>query len=306
MGLLNGKAVVITGSGRGIGAGCARGVAAQGASVVVNDVDAGPANDTVEAIRAAGGNAVACVADVTNWDQAGKLIQSCIDNFGKIDGLVNNAAVLDRFEISEFNPKTAKWMAEVNVIGPMYVAGRAVKPMLAQGSGSIINVVSGAHMGMPGLGIYGATKGAVASMVYTWSMELAGTGVRVNGLSPFGATTIGQRHSDESIDEEANARRNAALPPPEANSPVVEYLLSDRAAHVNGQLVRIDRKEISLYTHPALLLPPALNDAWTADRVAEAFDNEFKDRLVACGVLGMESLPVDLKTGFHARAKQDA
>ena len=76
MGLLNGKAVVITGSGRGIGAGCARGVAAQGASVVVNDVDAGPANDTVEAIRAAGGNAVACVADVTNWDQAGKLIQS--------------------------------------------------------------------------------------------------------------------------------------------------------------------------------------------------------------------------------------
>jgi len=306
MGLLNGKAVVITGSGRGIGAGCARGVAAQGASVVVNDVDAGPANDTVEAIRAAGGNAVACVADVTNWDQAGKLIQSCIDNFGKIDGLVNNAAVLDRFEISEFNPKTAKWMADVNVIGPMYVAGRAVKPMLAQGSGSIINVVSGAHMGMPGLGIYGATKGAVASMVYTWSMELAGTGVRVNGLSPFGATTIGQRHSDTPIDPEANAKRNAALPPPEANSPVVEYLLSDRAAHVNGQLVRIDRKEISLYTHPALLLPPALNDAWTADRVAEAFDNEFKDRLVACGVLGMESLPVDLKTGFHARAKQDA
>jgi NAD(P)-dependent dehydrogenase (short-subunit alcohol dehydrogenase family) len=306
MGLLSGKAVVITGSGRGIGAGCAKGVAAQGASVIVNDVDAGPANETVEAIRAAGGTAVACVADVTDWDQAGKLIQSCIDNFGKIDGLVNNAAVLDRFEISEFNPKTAKWMAEVNVIGPMYVAGRAVKPMLAQGSGSIINVVSGAHMGMPGLGIYGATKGAVASMVYTWSMELAGTGLRVNGLSPFGATTIGQRHGDQPIDEDANRKRNAALPPPEANSPVVEYLLSDRAAHVTGQLVRIDRKEISLYTHPALLLPPAVSEDWTADKVAAAFDNDFKDRLVACGVLGMESLPVDLKTGFHARAKQTA
>ncbi len=306
MGLLNGKAVVITGSGRGIGAGCARGVAAQGASVVVNDIDAGPANETVEAIRAAGGNAVACVADITDWDQAGKLIESCIDNFGKIDGLVNNAAVLDRFEISDFNPKTAKWMIDVNVVGTMYVAGHAVKPMLAQGSGSIINVVSGAHMGMPGLGIYGASKGATASMIYTWSMELAGTGVRVNGLSPFGATTIGQRHSDVPIDEEANAKRNAALQPPEANSPVVEYLLSDRAAHVTGQLVRIDRKEISLYTHPALLLPPALNDAWTGERVADAFDNEFKDRLVACGVLGMESLPVDLKTGFHARAKQDA
>src|SRR4051812_8301413 len=187
MGLLSGKAVVITGSGRGIGAGCARGAAPQGALVVVNDGEGGPANDTVEAIRAAGGTAVACVADITDWDQAGRLIQSCIDNFGKIDGLVNNAAVLDNFRIADFNPRTAKWMVEVNVVGTMYVAGHAVKPMLAQGSGSIVNVVSGAHMGMPGLGIYGATKGATASMVYTWSMELAGSGVRVNGLSPFGA-----------------------------------------------------------------------------------------------------------------------
>jgi NAD(P)-dependent dehydrogenase (short-subunit alcohol dehydrogenase family) len=306
MALLSGKAVVITGSGRGIGAGCARGVARQGASVVVNDIDAGPANETVEAIRAAGGTAVACVADITDWDQAGRLIQSCIDNFGKIDGLVNNAAVLDNFQIGDFNPRTAKWMVEVNVVGTMYTAGHAVKPMLAQGSGSIVNVVSGAHMGMPGLGIYGATKGATASMVYTWSMELAGSGVRVNGLSPFGATTIGQRHSDTPIDEEANRQRNAALPPPEANSPVAEFLLSDRAAHVNGQLVRIDRQEICLYTHPALLQPAAVRPEWTGEEVANAFDKEFKDRLVGCGVLGMDSLPFDLKSGFHARASQPA
>jgi NAD(P)-dependent dehydrogenase (short-subunit alcohol dehydrogenase family) len=302
MGMLDGKAVVITGSGRGIGAGCARGVARQGASVVVNDIDAGPANETVEAIRAAGGTAIACVADVTDWDDAGKLIQSCIDAFGKIDGLVNNAAVLDRFQIPEFNHKTAKWMVDVNVVGPLYTTGHAVKPMLAQGSGSIVNVVSGAHMGMPGLGVYGATKGAVASMIYTWALELAGTGVRVNGLSPFGATTIGQRHGDQPVDEEANRKRNAALQPPEANSPVVEYLLSDAAAHVNGQLVRIDRQEVSLYTHPALLVPPAVRLSWTAEEMANAFDNEFKDRLVGCGVLGMETLPIQLQSGYWKRA----
>jgi NAD(P)-dependent dehydrogenase (short-subunit alcohol dehydrogenase family) len=306
MAVLTGKAVVITGSGRGIGAACAKGAAREGAAVVVNDIDAGPANETVAAIKAAGGTAVACVADITDWDEAGRLIQSCIDAFGKIDGLVNNAALFHSARLDAMDPKAARALVDVNVIGPLYTTGHAIKPMLAQKSGSIVNVVSGAHMGMPGLGIYGATKGASASMIYTWAMELAGSGVRVNGLSPFGATTIGQRHSDTPVDEEASRKRNAALPPPEANSPVVEYLLSDRAAHVNGQLVRIDRQEICLYTHPALLQPPVVRSQWTAEEVAAAFETDFNDRLVGCGVLGMDSLPFDLKSGFHARAKQPA
>jgi NAD(P)-dependent dehydrogenase (short-subunit alcohol dehydrogenase family) len=84
-------------------------------------------------------------------------------------------------------------------------------------------VVSGAHMGIPNLAIYGATKGAVASMVYTWALELAGSGVRVNALSPFGATRIAFPDRRAPILDEM-AKRLALLPPPEANSPVVEYL----------------------------------------------------------------------------------
>ena len=75
MAVLTGKAVVITGSGRGIGAACAKGAARQGAAVVVNDIDAGPAEETVAAIKAEGGTAVACVADITDWDEAGRLIR---------------------------------------------------------------------------------------------------------------------------------------------------------------------------------------------------------------------------------------
>src|ERR1044071_1858591 len=93
MSALIGKAGVITGAGRGIGAACALGAAAQGAAVVVNDVDRREADAVTGEILAAGGRAIACVADITDWEDAGRLIASCIDEFGRIDGLVNNAGL---------------------------------------------------------------------------------------------------------------------------------------------------------------------------------------------------------------------
>lgn len=290
MGELEGKAVVITGSGGGIGAACAHGAARQGAAVVINDVDAAAAEATAAAIRATGGRAVACVADVTDWDDAGRLTQTCLDAFGRIDGLVNNAGLAIIGGLDELEPASARKLIEVNVLGSFYCAAHAVKPMLAQGSGSIINVASGAHMGVPRLSLYAASKGAVASMVYSWALEFAGTGVRVNGLSPIASGT----------------KMSAASPlsqPPEANSPVVEYLLSDRSAHVNGQIVRIDRDELHLLAHPALLLPPALNANWTVEALSEAFAGELKDRLAPCGVMGTEAIPRPLETGFWQRQK---
>jgi NAD(P)-dependent dehydrogenase (short-subunit alcohol dehydrogenase family) len=305
MAMLDGKAVVITGSGRGIGAACARGAGAQGASVVVNDIDADVAGEVAEAIVAAGGRAIACPADITDWSEAGRLIDTCVARFGRIDGLVNNAALFHMAPVTAIDPVKARQLVDVNVMGPLHCTGHAVKPMVAQGSGSIVNVVSGAHMGMAGLGIYGATKGAVASMVYTWAIELAGTGVRVNGLSPFGATRMTTQVDEGVLDAETRARRVAQLQPPEANSPVVEYLLSDRAAGVNGQLVRIDKGELQLYTHPALLVPSLVDPAWTAEAIADAFDADLAHRQVACGVLGMRAGPEPLTSGYWTRTGDD-
>lgn len=301
MRMLDGKAIVITGSGRGIGAACAKGCVRQGAAVVINDIDPIDANETVAAITAEGGKAVACIADVSKWEEAERLIATCISTFGKIDGLVNNAALFHIGRIDEvFDPVTARNLVETNVLGPLYCTAHAVKPMVAQGSGSIVNVVSGSHLGIPTRSVYGATKGAAASMVYTWALELAETGVRANALSPFGATRIGISDRRGPIPEDV-AKRLAQLQPPEANSPVVEYLLSDRAKNVNGQLVRIDKGELQLYTHPALLLPSITRAEWTAELVAQVFENEFKDRQVPCGVLGMTELPIELKSGFWHR-----
>jgi NAD(P)-dependent dehydrogenase (short-subunit alcohol dehydrogenase family) len=311
--MLTGKAIVITGAGRGIGAACAKGAARNGALVIVNDIDEGPARQTVDEIVADGGTAVSCVADVSDWVQAGRLIEACITTFGRIDGLVNNAALYHIGRIEEFDPVVARALVEVNVLGPMYCTAHAVKPMLAQSSGSIVNVVSGAHIGMPGMGIYGATKGAVASMVYTWAMELAGSGVRVNALSPFGATNI-LGNSSRQLSERygvaltamGTATSTVEIQPPEANAPIVEYLLSDQAAAINGQLVRIDNGEIQLYTHPALLLPAVKRDLWDAQAVAQAFAEDLRHRQVPCGVLGMEALPVELTSGHWKRNQQAA
>lgn len=295
--VLQNKAVVITGAGRGIGAACAKGAALRGASVVVNDVDAAEAEHTVAEIRASGGKAVACVADITDWDEAGRLIQTCIDQFGKIDGLVNNAALFHRSRLDEFDPVVARRLVDVNVLGTLHCAAHAVKPMLAQGSGSIVNVTSDVHMGIPPYGIYGATKGAVASLVYTWALELAGTGVRVNALSPSGATRMVVQAAAE---ESEGLQYHAMAPSAENNSPVVEFFLSDDSAHVTGQLVRTQGDYLFLYTHPALLMPPAIRSEWTFETVAGVFANELKDRLVACGTMGMETLPVEPIRAYKA------
>jgi hypothetical protein len=91
------------------------------------------------------------------------------------------------------------------------------------------------------------------------------------------------------------------IQPPEANAPVVEYLLSDASAGVNGQLVRIDDGELQLYTHPALLLPSVKRDQWDAAVVAQAFAEDLRHRQVKCGVMGMETLPVELTSGHWKR-----
>lgn len=300
MGMLDGKAVVITGSGRGIGAACIKGCARQGAQVVVNDIDADVAEETAEAIRAEGGTAVACAADVSDWDEAGRLIAACIEAYGRIDGLVNNAALFHLGKVWDMDPVAARQLVDANVIGPLHCTGHAVKPMLDQKSGSIVNVVSGAHMGMDGMTIYGATKGAVASMVYTWALELEGTGVRVNGLSPFGLSRM-TAPGETYYDDETRAARVAEIQPAEANSPVVEFLLSDRAEGVNGQLVRMDKGDLQIYTHPALLLPAVHRDSWTGEDVADAFDADLRHRQVPSGVQGMEQGPVPLTSGYWSR-----
>jgi NAD(P)-dependent dehydrogenase (short-subunit alcohol dehydrogenase family) len=268
MGHLDDKAVVVTGAGRGLGAAYARLAAAEGAAVVVNDVDEALASGVVDEIRAAGGQAVADGNDIADWDGAGALIQRCRTEFGAIDGLVNNAGIFRLADPRAQDPAEFRAVIEVNLLGSAYCGLRAIRAMLDRGCGSVVNVSSGAQAGAAAMAAYGASKGAIASLTYCWAMDLAGTGVRVNAVSPNGHTRMADEFERYLGDRGHGQNLGKA---PELNAPAVVYLLSDAAAEVTGQVVRIDGDELSLMTHPAVLEPPARSPQWTVDEVAAAF-----------------------------------
>ena len=189
---LGGKSVVVTGAGRGIGAAYARAAADEGARVVVNDIDAEVAEQVAADIRGRGGTAIVKVADVSQWSEAADLIGCCVSEFGTIDGLINNAGLFDMSMPGEITESQLTRLLAVNVAGVVACSMPAIRHMRGRGSGSIVNVTSGAHMGIAHMAAYAATKGAVASLTYTWSMELAAACVRVNAISPLASTRMGE------------------------------------------------------------------------------------------------------------------
>jgi len=265
MGILDGRAVVITGAGRGLGRAFARHAAESGAAVVVNDVDAEPAHETVAAIEAAGGTAVASVGSVADADYARELITVCRNRFGKLDGLVNNAAVgYHARPWEDDDAERTRALVETNVLGPFHCGTAAAKVMVAQGNGVIVNVTSGSMIGQRGAAAYSASKGAVASMTYSWAADLASRGVRVNAVSPIAWTRL----------MAADPNGNPDAHPPERVAPLVTYLLSDLSAGVTGQVLRLADGHLHAVRQPAIIRPVLYQEVWTSEEIAAAVAGE--------------------------------
>lgn len=282
---LQNKAVVITGAGRGIGAACARSAAAEGAAIVVNDVDREEAERTAAEIVASGGRAVAQVGDISLSEEANRLIERCVTEFGAIDGLVNNAAMNARKCLVELDEKVLRRALEVNVAGVAFCSSAAARHMLKRGRGSIVNILSGAQCGIGTLGVYGATKGAVASFTYSWAIELEGTGVRVNGFAPTKTET---RMIQNGVTYRGGPSATDVALPPEVNAPPINYLLSDEAADINGQILRFDGKRVTIMAHPAIVLPYVDVPNGDFDGIAEAFRSDIAKRQMPLGIVGLK------------------
>lgn len=279
MGALTDKVVVVTGAGRGLGSAYARLAAQEGARVIVNDIDAAQAAEVVEAIGRTGGQAVADTSDISTWHGAGALVRGCVDRFGRIDGLVNNAGLFYLSRPEDETPERIRKIVDVNVLGPVYCGIHALRVMIPQDSGSIVNVTSGAHAGISDMGLYGATKGAVASLTYGWAVDVAGTGVRVNAVSPIARS----RMYDTMLAFKGGTGSDTAVTPEDNAAPVV-FLLSDAARGINGQIVRISPPRLSLMVHPAEVPVIATCAGWTVADVERAFRDELKDALQPLGL----------------------
>ncbi len=277
-GQLGGRAVVVTGAGRGLGEAFATHAARAGAAVVVNDVDAGLAERTAANITAHGGTAVASGHSVADPAQARAIVELCVSEFGAVDGLVNNAGVNYEAPPWADDPARVRELVETNVLGVLYVGMAAAEHMVERDrGGSIVNIASGALLGQRKLGAYAASKGAVASLTYSWALDLEEAGVRVNAVCPLAHTRMVWK-SERSL-------RNC---PPERTpsrvAPLVTYLLADASAGITGQLLRCDGSDLHVLAQPAFKEPILCRPEWDSDSVRRAFDEVFAAHLEPYGL----------------------
>jgi len=288
--LLEGKSAVVTGGGRGQGREIALAMARQGVKVVVNDLggeangvgsDRAPSDGVVAEIRKAGGTAIANYDSVTDFVAAENIINSCAQNFGGIDILVNCAGI-GRMAGQIWETSKEDWDAviAVNLNGTFNTCRHALALMVEQRAGRIINLSSQAWLGKSGRpSAYGASKGGVVTLTRAIAsqMVLEGYGVTCNAIAPqartrmsphrvperwerlYQAGLIDKQHRDESIDP----------PGPEHIPPFVLYLATDSAANINGRVFGVSRGRVALYSEPVPIKSLYKEGVWTLDELVK-------------------------------------
>lgn len=239
---LAGKVVIITGSGRGIGAATAKGFADEGAKVVVTDIDPERAQAIAEALCAEGAEAIGVVADVTKVDQVEALVAKTKERFGRIDVLVNNAGFPRDSLLVKMSE--ADWDAVIDVIlKGTFLCTRAVIPvMVEQRSGRIINIASRAHLGNPGQANYSAAKAGIIGFTRSQANEQGRFNITVNAVAPGFVETplVRSLPNFEKIKERTIA--NTPLPrlgTPEDIAAAILFLASERASWITGEVIHV-------------------------------------------------------------------
>jgi NAD(P)-dependent dehydrogenase (short-subunit alcohol dehydrogenase family) len=284
--ILEGKTAVITGGGNGIGREVSKLYGELGANVVVNDLgvavdgsggSTSAAESTVEEIKAAGGNAAANTESVATPEGGESIVQTALDNFGRLDIVVHVAGILrDRML---FNMTIEEWDAVINVHlrGAFCVIRPAAALMRAQKGGRIISFSSGSAAGNTGQANYSAAKAGILGLTRTGARDLAKYGVTVNAIWPSAATrmTATVPEAAEALRAERGIRRNTGSRPtirdPRFVASMVAYLATDAAANITGQTFAIGGERLALISNPAPVQEVYCPGGWTMDAMLELF-----------------------------------
>ncbi|MEU3269564.1 3-oxoacyl-ACP reductase family protein [Saccharomonospora sp. NPDC006951] len=240
--LLEGRAALITGAGRGIGAAIATRLATEGARVAVNDLDEEAATATVDRIRSAGGQAIVVPGDIADADKAREIVAVAAEGLAGLDILVNNAGLVYRLPFREFTERHWDRVLSVNLKAPFVLSQAAVDHLAAGGHGAIINICSVAVIGFFRQIAYDASKGGLLSLTRSLAVELGREGIRANAIAPgFIDTDIGQTGDLDRIGQKTVATLPLArMGQPDDIAGAAAWLASDQAGYVTGQVMFVD------------------------------------------------------------------
>ncbi|MGX9393461.1 SDR family oxidoreductase [Nitrobacteraceae bacterium UC4446_H13] len=275
---LDGKVIIVTGAGRGIGRAIALLAAAEGAKVVVNDpgvaadgsgTDAAPAEEVVEEIRKAGGTAVANFDSVAEALAAANIVKTATDTYGKLDGVVNNAGILRDAIFHRMSVDAFEQVIKVHLMGSFYVSHAAARLFKEQDSGSFVHFTSTSGLiGNFGQANYAAAKLGIVGLSKSIALDMSRFHVRSNCISPFAwSRLIGTIPTETDAEKERVARMQQMGP--EKIASLAVYLLGDAAKDVTGQIFAVRMNEIFLMGQSRPIRSIHRGEGWTPQTIAE-------------------------------------
>ena len=276
--MVEGKVVVVTGAGGGIGRDIALAMAAHGAKVVVNDIgaaldgaggSAAPAQQVVDEIRAAGGQAVPSTDSVADAASAARIVECAVESFGRIDAVVNNAGILrDRFfhkmSVDEWDS-----VLKVHLYGAYFTSRAAATHFKEQESGALVHMTSTSGLiGNFGQANYAAAKLGIVALSKSIALDMQKFRVRSNCIAPFAWSRMIGAIPTDTDEQRARVDKIKQMTPAKV-APLAVYLASDAAAAVNGQIFSVRNNEISLISQPRPVRSIHRSEGWTPQSIAE-------------------------------------
>ena len=302
---MDGKVVIVTGAGGGVGRAIALAAAAEGACVVVNDLGVqlngesgsdSPAEKVAAEIQAAGGVAMADARSVADWDSASAIVEGAVERFGRVDAVVNSAGILRDTIFHKMTPADFEIVVCVHLFGAFHMSRAAAEHFRRQGGGALVHMTSTAGLiGSMGQANYAAAKMGIVGLSRSISMDMARFGVRSNCIAPHAFSRMIESIPGLSPEaQEAFLEKRRRTTRPEQIAPLAVYLCGDASKDVTGQVFGARGNEVYLYNQPRPVRTLHRGEGWTPALLAEmlvpAFKSSFTPAERTRDVFGWEAI----------------